>query len=78
MLPYQGKNPTEEFIGKIQDKALSKEMKNKYDLVNKSSGYDISSINDPVVHFNVHILVGNIMQNFWTNEVPTPVVSLAT
>jgi len=77
ILPYQGQNPTEEFLGKDQDHAMADNMKNKYGLVRGNMGYDIKSISDQAVCFATHILAENIMRKCRTIEFPVSVVSLA-
>ena len=76
VLPYQGKKPVEEFVGKSQHKTIPKEMKKQYNIVKKSRGYEISSLNDPAVHFSACTLARNIMRKCHANKVPAPVVSL--
>ena len=49
-LPYQGRDPSEEFVGKYQDKEIARAMKEKFELVKGKQGYDINSIKDQV-HF---------------------------
>lgn len=73
-LTYQGKDPTDEFVGKNEDKEM---MKEKFRLVNKSHKYEIKSIKDHGAHFIAHILVGKIMRKCRANEVLVVVVSLA-
>lgn len=77
-LPHQGKDPTEEFVGKNKEKETTQMMKEMFRLVNKSRGYNINSIYDQGVCFVAHILAGKIMRKCRANEVPTAVVSLAT
>lgn len=78
ILPYQGQNPTKEFVGKDQDRVVAENMKKKYGLVKGNKGYDINSINDQTVFYVAHILARNIMRKSRANEFPTLVVSLAT
>ena len=52
-------------------------MKDKFEIIKKSQGYDINSINDQGVRFSAHVLTGKIMRKCRENEVPTVVVSLA-
>lgn len=75
-LPYQGWNPTEEFVGKDQDCAIAESMKKNFGLTKGKRRYDINSINDQGVHFATHILTGKIMRKCWANEFPASVISL--
>lgn len=77
-LPHQGANPNDAFVGKFEEKKLAYEMKNDYDIVKKSWGYDISSINDEAVCFYASILARKIMKKCQVDEVLTPVVSLVS
>jgi len=45
-LPYQGRNPTKEFIGKYQDHAIANNMKKKFGLTKGKRRYDIKLISD--------------------------------
>jgi len=49
-------------------------MKKDYDLIRKTWGFVISSINDQVVHFTTHILARKIMRKCQVDEVTRPVV----
>ena len=53
-------------------------MKNKFELVKKSCGYSIMSINDPIVEITTQVFVGKLMRKFCTDKVLIPMVSLAT
>lgn len=52
-------------------------MKKGIDLVKKSRGYSITSINNPTIQIATQILAGNFMRKCRADEVPTLVVSLA-
>jgi len=49
---------------------MAEKMKKDYDLMRKSWGYLINSINDQVVCFSVYILARKIMRNYWADKVP--------
>jgi len=64
-------------MGKNKDRQLAWIMKERFNLVKKSQGYDINSIDDQGVCFVVHILERKIMRKCRVNEVLASVVSLA-
>lgn len=53
-------------------------MNEKFKLVKKLHGYSIISITDPMVKVATQILDGKVPRKCRVDEVPTPVVSLAT
>ena len=67
-LPYQGRNPAEEFIRKDQDCALEESMKQKYGLMKGNRGYNINFISDQVVCLVAHIMAGNIISVMQMNS----------
>jgi len=75
LLPYQGIDPVDAFIGKSQEKKLADQMKSDFRLVKKLCDYAISSISDGVVQFTTQILVGKIMRKCHADEVLVPMVS---
>lgn len=77
MLPCQGGNLDDAFVGKSQEKKLIDQMKSDFGLIKKSSGYAVSSINDEDVQFSASILDRKMMRKCCIDEVLAPVVSLA-
>lgn len=75
-LPYRGKDPIDEFMGKNKYKEIAQVMKEKFGLGKKFHRYEINSIEDQGVCFTAHILVGKIMRKCRANEVLATVVSL--
>ena len=65
------------FGRKGDEQALLEDIKEKFNLVKKLRRYAISSISDPVVKVDTHILVGKVMRRCCAEEVSTPVVALA-
>ena len=53
-------------------------MKQKFELEKKKQGYAISSINNNAVHVATQILAGKVMWKCHADEVPVPVVTLAS
>jgi len=76
LLPYQGVDPMDDFVGKSQEKRLEDQMKRDFGLVKKSRNYAISSISDGAVQFGTQILAGKIMRKCCSNEVLALVVYL--
>jgi len=76
LLSQVGENPTIEFGGKIGECELAKAMKDKFKFTKKSRGYS-TSIANPAINVVTKILAGKIMSKCHTNEVLTPVMSLA-
>ena len=76
-LPYTGENLAMMFGEKGGKQALVEAMKEKFKLVKKPRGYDISSICVPVFKVATHILVRKVMRKRHADEVAAPVVELA-
>jgi len=55
-LPHEGLNPAKEFREKAGERDLAEKMKNKFELVKKSRGYSITSINYLMVNIATQIL----------------------
>lgn len=78
LLPHLGLNLAKQFGKKTSEHDLVEKMKDKFKLVKKPCGYSITSITYPVVKVAMQILSGKVMRKCRMDEVPTPVVSLAT
>lgn len=49
LLHYQGEDPVDTFVGKLQEKKLGDQMKSDFGMMKKSRSYDISSILDGAI-----------------------------
>jgi len=77
LLPHSGLNLAKEFSIKTGERDLTEQMKDMFKLVKKALGYSILSITNPTVKVATQILVGKVMRKCHTDEVRTPVISLA-
>lgn len=62
VLPYQGVNIVDAFVEKYQEKKLAEMMKKEYNLIRKSRGFLINSINDLAMCFFTNIFPRKIMR----------------
>lgn len=77
LLPFEGMNLVDDFVGKSQEKKLEDQMKSDFRLVKKLRGYGISSISDDAVKSVAQILAGKIMRKCHADELSGLVVFLA-
>jgi len=66
------------FIGKMKDKQSAQKINKEYKVTKLGKGYDVKSIQDERVSFATQLLAAKLLQKCHHNQVPAPVISLAS